>query len=137
MTTVSIDGSATQEGSMAHCLIELYSPKPAWLTLDRAARTRFFAAVETGMADLSGLGIEPIAFGETEAGTRHAAAQLFFAIWRAPDSHAMSALIAGIAASGWHDYFETINATGAAVDLATHVTQLAAVSEGISIGSAV
>jgi hypothetical protein len=30
---------------------------------------------------------------------------------------AMNALVSGIAASGWHDYFETINAAGPGVDL--------------------
>jgi hypothetical protein len=126
VTKNSTNGSINTGETMAHCLIELYSPKPAWLALDRPARERFFAAIETGMADLSTLGIEAIAFGETEADTLHAAAQRFFAVWRAPDARAMSALVAGIAASGWHDYFETINATGAAGDLATHVAQLAA-----------
>jgi len=38
----------------------------------------------------------------------------------------MSALVSGIAASGWHDYFQTINATGPGIDLNGHLTQLAA-----------
>jgi hypothetical protein len=36
-------------------------------------------------------------------------------------------LIAGITATGWHDYFDTINAAGAGTDLPGHLAQLAGV----------
>lgn len=32
--------------------------------------------------------------------------------------------MAGIAASGWHSYFATVNAAGAVSDLAAHLEQL-------------
>jgi len=111
---------------MAHYLAELYSPKPAWLALDQAGRHRFFEAIGSGMGALSALGVEALALGEADAATLHAPTQKFFAIWRAPDAAAMDALVLGIAASGWHDYFETINATGLGVDLNGHLAQLAA-----------
>lgn len=111
---------------MAHYLAELYSPKPAWLALDQIGRSQFFETVGAGMGALSALGVEPIALGQTDAQTLHAPSQAFFAIWRAPDAAAIAALVAGIAASGWHDYFETINATGPGVDLGAHLVQLAA-----------
>lgn len=111
---------------MTHYLAELYSPKPAWLALDQNGRQQFFDAIGAGMGALSALGVEAIALGETDAATLHAPSQTFFAIWRAPDAKAMSALVSGIAASGWHHYFDTINATGAGVDLNEHLTQLAA-----------
>lgn len=112
---------------MAHYyLAELYSPKPAWLALDRNGRQQFFEAIGSGMGALSALGVEAIALGETDAATLHAPSQKFFAIWRAPDAAAMNALVSGIAASGWHEYFETINATGPGVDLHGHLAQLAA-----------
>ncbi len=37
-----------------HYLLELYSPKPAWLALDGAARQAYFDTVGAGMAALSG-----------------------------------------------------------------------------------
>jgi len=43
---------------MAHYLAELYSPKPAWLTLDQNGRRQFFEAIGSGMAALSALGVE-------------------------------------------------------------------------------
>ncbi len=111
---------------MAHYLAELYSPKPAWLALDQSGRRQFLEAIGSGMGALSALGIEAIAWGETDAATLHAPSQKLFAIWRASDAAAITALVSGIAASGWHDHFDTINATGAGVDLVGHLAQLAA-----------
>ena len=111
---------------MTHYLAELYSPKPAWLALDPNGRRAFFETIGSGMAALSALGVEAIALGEMDAAALHAPSQRFFAIWRAPDAAGIDALVSGIAASGWHDYFDTINATGPGVDLNGHLAQLAA-----------
>ena len=99
-----------------HYLLELYSPKPAWLALDGTARQSYFATVGAGMAALSGSGAEALAMGAVDGGKLHAAAQQFYAVWRFPDEAALDALLAGIAATGWHDYFDTLNAAGPAVD---------------------
>ncbi len=112
---------------MSHYLAELYSPKPAWLNLDAEARRQFFDGIGAGMGPLMELGIEPLALGKVDAEMLHAPTQQFFAIWRAPDAVAMRALVDGIAASGWHDYFDTVNATGVEHDLNAHLAQLAAV----------
>jgi hypothetical protein len=111
-----------------HTLIELYSPKPAWLALDAAARQTFFSRVGEGMGAILELGIEPLAFGEIANHVSRSAGQRFFAVWRAPNGQALDALVEGIAASGWHDYFETVNAAGETVDLAPHLGQLATAS---------
>lgn len=79
------------------------------------------------MAALSAIGVEAVALGEADPQTLHAPSQRFSAIWRAPDAAAMDALISGIAATGWHDYFKTVNATGTGLDLGSHLGQLAAV----------
>lgn len=86
---------------MAHYLAELYSPKSAWLALDQNGRRRLFETVGAGMGALTALGVEALAFGETEAETLNAPDQKFFAIWRAPDAAAIAALVSGISASGW------------------------------------
>lgn len=111
---------------MAHYLAELYSPKSAWLALDADQRTDFFAAIGEGMKALASLGVEALALGAVEAGKIHAAPHAFFALWRFPDEAALDALLGGIAAAGWHDYFDTINAGGEDVGFAGHLEQLAA-----------
>ena len=109
---------------MAHYLAELYTPKPAWLALSLVERQEFFATIGQGMGALTEMGCEVIALGETEA-VLHAAPQQFFALWRLPDAAAQSALLSGIDATGWHTYFDTINAAGKAVDFPAHLAQLA------------
>ncbi|MFN3228808.1 MAG: DUF6616 family protein [Asticcacaulis sp.] len=110
---------------MSHYLIELYSPKPAWLALNQSARQAFFDGIGAGMGQLSALGIEANALGKTDASVLKAASQTFFALWRAPDATAIATLVNAIEASGWHDYFDTVNAVGEGVDLAGHLQQLA------------
>lgn len=110
---------------MAFYLAELYSPKPAWLALDATARQQFFSAIGAGMEQLATLGIEIITMSATDASKPHAAPQSFFALWKLPHEAALDALLSGIAASGWHNYFDTQNATGPATDLPTHLGQLA------------
>lgn len=110
---------------MTHYLVELYAPKPAWLTLDAGGRAAFFKAVGTGLEALGDLGIEPVTLSEIDGDMEHAAPQRFLAIWCCSDKAAADALTAGIAASGWHDYFDTINAAGAQGDLTAHLGQLA------------
>jgi hypothetical protein len=112
---------------MTQTLIELYAPKPAWLLLTAEERQAFFARIGVGMNEILAFGIEPLAFGETTPSVLDGAGQRFFAVWRTPERTALDALVAGIAASGWHDYFETVNVAGQSVDLTTHLDQLAAV----------
>ncbi len=109
---------------MAHYLTELYTAKPAWLALSQKERQHFFAAVGSAMPALSALGVEPIALGKVDRSRLHSAAQTFFAVWRCSDDAALEALISGIAESGWHDYFDTINAGGEGTDFAGHLAQL-------------
>lgn len=111
---------------MTYYLAELYSPKSTWLSLNKAERGQFFEKVGADMAPLLAMGIEPIAAGQTESNVEYPASQQFFAVWRAPDREAMDALLSAITATGWHDYFETVNATGIGGDLVSHLSQLAA-----------
>lgn len=109
---------------MTHYLAELYTPKPAWLNLDENERQQFFAAIGSAIPALSALGVEALALGKVDQTNLHSAPQTFFAVWRCPDEAALTALVSGIAQSGWHDYFETANAGGEATDFAGHLTQL-------------
>lgn len=112
---------------MSHYLVEFYTPKPAWAALDAAGRADFFETIGAGMGALSELGVEPVTLSEIASDVIHAPAQQFLAVWRCPDRASVDALVDGIAASGWHDYFETVNAVGAAGDLEAHLGQLAQV----------
>ena len=109
---------------MSYFLAELYSPKPAWLALSPAQRNDFFTSIGPAVTALCNVGTEVIAMGKTTPDKPHAAAQAFFAIWKFPDEESLDALLDGIEASGWHEYFETVNATGVGCDFPTHLSQL-------------
>lgn len=109
---------------MAHYLAELYTPKPAWLDLSDDQRQEFLAAIGSAMPALSTLGVEALALGRVDQTKLYSAPQTFFAVWRCPDAAALDAFVSGVAQSGWHDYFETVNAGGEATDLVGHFAQL-------------
>jgi hypothetical protein len=108
-------------------LIELYTPNPTWQALPRQERIQFLNAIKDGMGGLASLGIEVLALGETEAGIDQASGHRFLGIWRFPDAQARDALLAGINASGWHGYFDHVNAASAGGDFASHLDALMAV----------
>lgn len=109
---------------MTHYLAELYTPKQAWLDLPENERQQFFAGICSAMPSLSALGIEALSLGKIDHSKLHSAKHTFFAVWRCPDDAALDALASGIAQSGWHDYFDTINAGGEGTDFTGHLAQL-------------
>ncbi len=111
---------------MAHFLAELYSAKPSWHALDPDGRQAFFARIGEGMDALWAAGVEPLTLGSVNREAIKAPDYDFFALWRCKDQTALDFLLDAIAASGWHDYFETINAGGEGTDMDLHLAQLAA-----------
>lgn len=110
---------------MPYFLAETYSPKPAWQALGPAQKQAFFTKIGAGMPALITLGIEPLAFCATDGTKPHGGAAAFFTLWRCPDEAALDALLAGIAQTGWHDYFDTTNLAGASEDIGAHLGRLA------------
>lgn len=113
---------------MPYYLAETYSPKPAWINLPAEEKAAYFAKVGEGMGPLMEMGIEPLAFCTTEVDVPHSEADTFFALWRCPDRAALNGLIAAIAGTGWHTFFETRHFAGAGDDINAHLGQLAKVS---------
>lgn len=110
---------------MPYYLAELYTPKPAWRALSAARKQELFERIGGGMPALLGLGVEPLAFCAADGGKPHAGTERFFALWRCPDEAALDALIAGVARTGWHDYFETRNLAGEGEGISAHLARLA------------
>lgn len=110
---------------MSHYLVELYTPNAAWRALPADSRQQFLGSIQAAMGGLSSLGIEVLALSETDSRIDHASEHRFLGIWRFPDPQARDALLAGIKASGWYDYFDHVNAACGAGGLATHLAALA------------
>lgn len=110
---------------MFHYLVELYTPNAAWKTLPVEQRQQFLGSIGSAMSGLASMGVEVLTLAETELGIDQGSEHRFLGIWRFPDPQARNALLAGIKASGWYEYFDHVNAAGADGDFARHLAALA------------
>lgn len=110
-----------------HYLIELYTPKPAWLRLPASDRQAFLDAIAQAMAGMAEQGIELLTLAETDAGIDQASPHRYLGIWRFAGRQSRDALLAGIAASGWYAYFDHLNAACGTGDMPQHLRALQAV----------
>ena len=110
---------------MSHYLVELYTPNADWKALTAEQRQEFLGAIGTAMSGLSSMGVEVLTLTETEPGIDRGSEHRFLGIWRFPDPQARDALLFGIKASGWYEYFDHVNAAGADGDFARHFGALA------------
>ncbi len=106
-------------------LSEIYSPKPSWLALSQEERFTFFATIEAGMSALAESGVEILTMSVVDKKNVFSPPQQFFALWRFPTQESLNALLEGIEATGWHNYFETINIAGEGGDITSHLNDLA------------
>jgi hypothetical protein len=115
---------------MSYYLAETYTPTAAWIALTADEKADYFAKIGAGMGPLMEMGIEPLAFCASQPDVAYAGKDAFFAIWRCPDRAALDVLVAAIAETGWHAYFDTRNIAGFADDIGPHLGQLAGHSAG-------
>ncbi|ALA88075.1 hypothetical protein I5T93_05365 [Stenotrophomonas maltophilia] len=111
---------------MSHTFIELYTATPAWTTLPPEQRNAFFARIGAGMQQFDPARITPLAMGRIARDVPHSSDEQFYAVWRCASREEVDALVAGIAATGWHEYFTTTHAVGAMDSMAQHLADLAA-----------
>ena len=111
---------------MSHFLVELYTPNAAWLALPVEQRQQFLGNIGNAMSGLANLGVEVLALAETEPGIDRSSEHRFLGIWRFPDAQARNALLTGIKASGWYDYFNHVNAAGSEGSFENHLAALTA-----------
>lgn len=111
---------------MSYTLIELYTATPAWTALPPDQRTAFFTRIGAGMQQFDPVRIAPVAMGRVAEGAAHGGSEQFYAVWRCESRGDADALLEGIAATGWHQYFATTNAVGADDGMGQHLADLAA-----------
>ena len=111
---------------MSHYLVELYTPNATWNALLVEQRQQFLANVANAMVGLASMGVEVLTLAETEPHIDQGSEHRFLGIWRFPDQHARNALLAGIKASGWYDYFDHVNAASSAGSFEHHLAALVA-----------
>jgi hypothetical protein len=108
-----------------YTFIEVWTPNDSWKNLPASSRRAFMAGVSGAINEMAAAGITTLGWGVNDADTPHRADGQYVAVWQASSREAIGALEAGIASSGWYDYFDQVNVRAELVDavdiMAEHV----------------
>ncbi|WP_051341915.1 haloalkane dehalogenase [Pseudonocardia spinosispora] len=100
---------------MQQLFVELYNYRDEWTELPFEQRRAFVTALPAALASLRERGLEILGFGVNDPATDRRAPYDFFSAYRVPNAELQREFEAAIAASGWYDYFEQVNVSGAAL----------------------
>lgn len=98
-------------------VVELWTPKPAFLAASPEVRKRIAAGVRAGVAEMAAGGIRSLGWGRIGATAEHPSGHDWFAVWETPSAEAARAFFDGVAASGWYEWFDQVNASGTALSV--------------------
>lgn len=101
-----------------HIYIELFNYKDSWLNLPQEVRDSFAEGVSQAVAGLVDKGVSVIGYGFNDVSTDRRAPYDFFCVYALPDAGFARAFEKEVAASGWYDFFEQANVSGAAMTAA-------------------
>jgi hypothetical protein len=96
-----------------HAFLELWSPKPSWISMSKADRQAIVdqlgklttPIVQSGSIDVLG-------WGKADPAVDHPEGRQYFSVWRAPTREALDKLRAAIVQGGWYEHFDQVNVTG-------------------------
>lgn len=109
---------------MYHYLVELYTPNATWQALSNEQQMQYLNTVGEALGNLSSMGIEVLTLTETVSPIEQNTSHRYLGIWRFSDPKAREALLDGIRASGWYQYFDHLNAAGAEGNFPQHIQAL-------------
>ena len=99
-----------------YIFVELYNYGPAWAKRSENERTDFVKKVIEALNGMKTAGVDVIGFGKNSPETDRRAPYDFFCVYRVPNAQFQREFERRIAVSGWNDYFEQVNISGAAED---------------------
>ncbi len=99
---------------MQQVFIELYNYKPAWASRPEAEREGFARRISEAVKGATSAGVEVIAYGMNAVETDKRAPYDFFCVYRVPSAEFQREFERQIGASGWYDFFDQVNISGAA-----------------------
>jgi hypothetical protein len=109
---------------MNQYLIELYTPNSTWKGLSSDERTQYLNNVGAAMGQLTEQGVKALTLTQIDAQIDQSSEHQFLGVWYFPNQEARDALLAGIKASGWYDYFDHVNAAGKEGSFSEHLEAL-------------
>lgn len=95
-----------------HLVVELWKPTPAFLAAPSAVREEIIAGVRGGIEQMAAAGIHTLGWGRVTPSEDHPPGYDWFSVWEIPSPELVDAFFAGVAASGWYDWFEQVNIAG-------------------------
>lgn len=98
--------------------VELWKAKPAWLNLRASDRKAWMVRVLAGLQQQQyKSGVHMLGFAACDARVPRSAGFDYFAVWKMPDKSSAEGFERFVNDAGWYDYFEQVNARGAALDV--------------------
>jgi hypothetical protein len=109
------NASKTKGNAVATDFIGLHKCRQEWFDLRAAARESFVGQLAGPLTGLQAQGVEVLGYGVNDPDTNRRAPYDFFGVYRFPESGLQRLFEAGFSASGWYDYFDQVNISGAAL----------------------
>ena len=103
-----------------HLYVELWKARPAWLALPASDRSAWVTALYPTLQASAGANVELIGFAVTDADAPHGTDYPYMAVWRLASLQTVQEFEGLRQATGWHEYFEQVNARGE-LQAPTHV----------------
>ena len=100
---------------MNQLFVEMYNYKDRWRETAPAERQRFVEGVMGAIGALPEREVEVIGYATNDPGTDRRAPYDFFCVYRAVNLDAQREFARQIAQSGWYDFFDQVNLSGAAL----------------------
>ena len=99
---------------MQQMFVEMYNYKQKWIELSVPEREAFMRTLASALGELQAAGVEVLAYAVNDPATDHRAPYDFFCVYGVPEIGLQRTVEAGIATSGWYEYFDQVNLSGAA-----------------------
>ncbi len=94
--------------------IELWKAKEGWINLSKEARADYMAALGPAIQQLLESGVAIVSWGSNEQATLAKVDYDYFAVWTFPNGAAARQFELMVESAGWYNYFDQVNAMGAA-----------------------
>ena len=92
--------------------VELWKPREAWMALSIQERSSYMSQLGPAMGDLMKAGVELIGWSLNDSETPYGADYRYIAVWKMPSQDAVRQFEQVVEQTGWHRYFEQVNARG-------------------------
>ncbi|TDC13427.1 hypothetical protein E1265_28035 [Streptomyces sp. 8K308] len=95
-----------------HIVVEIWTPKPAFLDTPPDIREQIVGSVQEGVSQMAAVGITTLGWGRIAPTEDHPSGHDWFAVWQIPTAELVDTFFAGITESGWYEWFDQINVSG-------------------------